>query len=223
MADNETPLQETQPAENVELGAQTTGTISIDALKERLAQKERSVLKQLGVENIAQAKSALEDAAKLKQANLTETERAIALLTAAQKERDEAQAQLVRLENERKADKVRMAIKDAATEARAHNPAAILALLQTDSEFEALVGGETPNTKQIAAKIEALKKSDSYLFSNGAQGSPSNRAGITPGGEALPALSESELQTALRFNMTPLQYAQSKVKGFIVKNTTDKP
>jgi hypothetical protein len=93
---------------------QSEEAIPVSALKQRLEQKERSLLKEIGFNDLESAKAAAAELAKLRQERMSEEERAkarIAELEAAAKERDElradqaelAEAELAKLTEEQRA------------------------------------------------------------------------------------------------------------------------
>lgn len=205
---NTTNAQTEQPADTgTQHGQETPPAWLPQRLAEERAAAQRKVLKELGFDDAKAVKAALEEANRLKQAQMTEAEKTAAALATLQKELESARAEKAQLETARKLDRVQMAIREAAQEARAHNPQAVIALF---GDIEPLLEGETPNEKQIAARIEALRKSDPYLFGTGGVGSPSNRGGAQPATKALPALTDLEREYARLAGMTDEQYAELK-------------
>jgi len=179
MPEIETPVAEASASESesesvVVKPEPSEGAISTAALKERLAQKERSLLKEMGFADLAAAKAAASELAKLKADRMTDEEKSkvrIAELEMAAKERDELKADQQSLADAELA-KLSEAQREFILEAAPRSPAKQLKLI-------AKLGAVAP-----AQTAPAIKQA------------PANTA---PAAKAPPATSVNELSVVQRY------------------------
>mgnify|MGYP000049963549 CR=1 FL=1 len=176
---------DTQPGQNAGTGTQqptqaTEGAISKEKLAERLAQKERSLLKDLGdFTDLKTAKELLAKARQIEQSQLSEAERQAQALQEAQTKAQLAEARIKELEHAQAVGNLNTLIKSLAEDA--HNPQHVVRELESDESYAAWI--EKPNEAQIKAALEKLRKGKetAYLFkAAGGRGSPPSPKGTAP-------------------------------------------
>lgn len=174
-----TPPQETPPVQTPNSGntGATEESIPLSKLNERLAQKERSVLKALGdFADIKTAKALIEEAKQLKDAQLTEKERSEKALKEAQDKAAQAEARIVELETQTKRKALGDLIAQLAQAENAVDAQDVVNALLADTD-EKWIENPKNAEKAIKGRIEDLRKSKPHWFKHGGQGSPSNRGG----------------------------------------------
>lgn len=160
-------------------GTDETPIMNEAQLKDRLSQKERAILKELGIDDLKTAKQLLADAKKSADEKLSETERNTKALAAAEKKAADAEARIAELEHAAKVTTFKNAVLKAATDAKAKYPDDVITAAAGSADFSKWLEGDAPNDKAIKTWVEEYKANRPDYFivgnGNGTPGSPSNR------------------------------------------------
>lgn len=173
-----TPPTDTQQDKSAGTGTPAETPLMTEAqLTERLERARKALLSKLGFEDEKAAKTALDEAKKLKEAQMSEAEKTAAALKDAQDKREAAEARVKELEHKEAVNALNAVIASFAEDA--HNPQHVIRELASNEHYAAWI--EKPNDTQIKAALEALRKGKdtAYLFkaANGGRGSPPSPKG----------------------------------------------
>lgn len=175
----QTPNTETQPDKARSSGQEYEPKFLNARLKRAEDAARRKLLQELGIEDVNVGKAALAEAKKLRESQMSESEKSQAALQAAEERAKAAENRTLEIEVERKRDLVTSAIRSAAIEARAEHPDDVVGRLT--SSLDTLISDDGKvKTEKVKQMIEAVRKERPGWFKSGGVGSPSNAGGRTP-------------------------------------------
>lgn len=179
------PVPEPQPETNS--GQHGQGNSDPTWLPERLERARRAereaLLKELGVEKPEDAKTALAEFQKLKDAQLSEADRAKQELERERQKREKAESDLVAERQTRLIEKRDSEIRNALRDARAKNVDKTFAVIATlkKADVEAVLKDDgTVDAAKVKAIVEVARKDYAEDFGGSGPGSPSLNGGRTP-------------------------------------------
>jgi hypothetical protein len=175
------------------LTQEQVNAINAKTKREAKTNAQKAIFEELGVSNLAGLKTLLTEAQALKEAQMSDLEKAQQKAELNEQANEALKAEVESLKAQQKADDQRRYLTSALSKAGANNADDLYVLLRAkDTEkLTALFAEGTPDEKSLTTFIAAVQKTHALYFAPATPGSPSSQGGIPPTARA-EAIKEAE-------------------------------